>query len=127
MKNIAKMIDFLKKDMRRYALSKKAQFNMAVAAEEIFSNIVEYSYKNDKNKKVLLKTKAEGGFYYMTFVDDAEEYNPLLKENPDITLKIKDRKIGGLGVYLFKKLSDVQEYEYKNGQNILKIGISINK
>lgn len=48
-------------------------------------------------------------------------YDPLAKEEPDITLSAQERPIGGLGIYMVKKTMDDISYEYKEGQNILKI------
>lgn len=48
-------------------------------------------------------------------------YNPLEKEDPDITLSAEEREIGGLGIFMGKKSMDNIDYEYKDGQNILRI------
>ena len=49
-------------------------------------------------------------------------FRSLEREDPDVTLSAKERKIGGLGIYMVKKSMDDMSYEYKNGCNILKIG-----
>ena len=46
-------------------------------------------------------------------------YDPLAKDDPDVTLSAEDRQIGGLGIFLTKKLMDDMSYEYKDGKNIL--------
>jgi anti-sigma regulatory factor (Ser/Thr protein kinase) len=48
-------------------------------------------------------------------------YDPLAKADPDTTLSAEERDIGGLGIYMVKKSMDDIIYEYKDGQNILKI------
>ena len=55
------------------------------------------------------------------FSDNGVPYDPLAKADPDTTLSIEDREIGGLGIYMVKKSMDELTYEYQNGQNILKI------
>jgi anti-sigma regulatory factor (Ser/Thr protein kinase) len=57
----------------------------------------------------------------ITFIDKGVPYDPLAKEDPDITLSAEERGIGGLGIYMVKKSMDDIIYEYKDGQNILKI------
>jgi anti-sigma regulatory factor (Ser/Thr protein kinase) len=57
----------------------------------------------------------------ITFIDKGVPYDPLAKADPDITLSAEERDIGGLGVYMVKKSMDDIIYEYKDGQNILKI------
>ena len=126
-KKIKDVIDFLKKDMQEHKLSEKAQFNMVMASEEIFSNIAMYAYEVKENALATVLTSAENGFYYITFIDNGKKYNPLKAKEPDMSLEMKDRNVGGLGIFLAKKLSDTLTYSYKNKQNILVMGIAIDK
>jgi anti-sigma regulatory factor (Ser/Thr protein kinase) len=57
----------------------------------------------------------------ITFIDNGVPYDPLAKADPDTTLSAEERDIGGLGIYMVKKSMDDIIYEYKDGQNILKI------
>ena len=57
----------------------------------------------------------------ITFIDHGVAYDPLGKQDPDITLSAEERKIGGLGIYIVKKCMDEISYEYKDGKNILTI------
>lgn len=57
----------------------------------------------------------------VTFIDNGVPYDPLEKEDPDVTLNAEQREIGGLGIYMVKKTMDEIDYEYKDGQNILRI------
>ena len=57
----------------------------------------------------------------ITFIDNGTPYDPLAKADPDTTLSVEERDIGGLGIYMVKKTMDDISYEYRNGQNILRI------
>ncbi len=57
----------------------------------------------------------------ITFIDNGIPYDPLAKVDPDVTLSLEERDVGGLGIYLVKKTMDDILYEYKDGQNILRI------
>lgn len=57
----------------------------------------------------------------ITFIDRGVPYDPLTKEDPDVTLSAKEREIGGLGIFMTKKTMDDVSYEYKEGQNILRL------
>ena len=74
-----------------------------------------------KNEKII-EIKQQ---YPADTVYNGKKYNPLKNKNPDITSDLKDRKIGGLGVFLAKKLSDKISYAYENGKNVLTVGVSI--
>jgi len=125
-KKLAEVLAFIKKDMARYHLSEKSQFNMVTAAEEIFSNIAMYAYSSNKKAIVTINTNLKDNVYAISFKDNGKKYNPLENNDPDITADIKDKNIGGLGIFLVKKLTDIQTYVYKNNQNILTIGIYTN-
>ena len=57
----------------------------------------------------------------ITFIDSGIPYNPLAKEDPDVSLSAEERSIGGLGIFMVKKTMDKMEYEYTDKQNILKM------
>jgi anti-sigma regulatory factor (Ser/Thr protein kinase) len=52
-------------------------------------------------------------------VDDRVPSDPLAKEDPDVTLSVEERGVGGLGIFLTKQIMDDVAYEYREGQNIL--------
>ena len=55
----------------------------------------------------------------ITFVDHGVPYDPLAREDPDVTLSADEREIGGLGIFMTKQIMDDVAYEYKDGKNIL--------
>ena len=55
------------------------------------------------------------------FEDSGKKFDPLAKEDPDISLPVEERQIGGLGIFMVKKSMDKVTYEYKDGKNILTI------
>ena len=87
------------------------------ALEEVFVNVAKYAYEeggtvevtlsNDKNKVTFI------------FKDHGKEFNPLDREDPDITASSSEREIGGLGIFMAKNIMDDISYEYKDGYNIL--------
>ena len=91
------------------------QVNLIV--EEIFVNIVSYS----KAEFVTVNVEYNSPTLTIEFIDNGEEFNILLQEDPDLTDNIDDAKIGGLGILLAKELSDEIDYHYVNGENHLKI------
>jgi len=128
--NVERLKDFLmylKDDMGKQGLSKKAVFNMVMIAEEAFANIAQYAYSIKDNATVTIKTRKEDGMYYVKFTDNGRRYNPLKNKMPDITLDLKQREIGGWGVLLLKKLADSASYKWLNKQNVLELGVKVKK
>ena len=116
--NVLKFIDDGIKDIKDSKLLKK--FNLVV--EEIFVNIVSYAYSdNDTNNTVTISIKDNVDKTIITFIDSGKHFNPLIKDDPDLSLSVDKRPIGGLGIYLVKKMMDNVEYEYKDNKNILTI------
>ena len=103
----------------------KAVMQIGIAFDEIFSNIVFYAYnsKGGPCEIVLEELSCEDGKHgvSVSFIDEGPFYNPLEREDPDISLSAEERQIGGLGVLLVKKQMDDVSYEYKDNQNRLKL------
>ena len=100
----------------------KAMMQINVAVEEIFVNIAKYAYAPDKgNATVRVEVSGEPVAVTITFIDNGVPYDPLAKEDPDVTLSAEERKIGGLGIFMTKQLMDDVVYEYRDGRNILRL------
>ena len=118
--SLQKVIDFIDSHLEAAGCSAKAQMQMELAVEEIFVNIANYAYNPGKgNATVRVEVSGDPVTVTITFIDRGVPYDPLKKEDPDITLPAEERKIGGLGIFLTKKIMDDISYEYKDGQNIL--------
>ena len=100
----------------------KALSRIEIAAEEIFVNIAHYAYPDSEGDAVIeTEVTTDPPAIAITFRDSGEPYDPLAKEDPDITLSAEKRRIGGLGIFLVKKLMDEVAYKYEDGQNVLTI------
>lgn len=93
---------------------------LSVAMEELFVNVANYAYP-EKDGTVALELDAKDGKVTLQMSDHGIPFDPLQKPDPDTTLSVEDRPIGGLGIYMVKKTMDNTAYEYRDGQNILTI------
>ena len=98
----------------------KAQAQISVIIDEIFSNIVRHA-RGAKTAEIRFSFDPETRMVHLTFSDEGAPYNPIRHEEPNVSLPIEKRKIGGLGIFLVRKLSDGLSYEYANGKNILHV------
>ena len=99
--------------------SPKALMQINVAVEEIFVNIAHYAYSDKTGDAVIeVEISSEPKAITITFIDSGVKYDPLAKPDPDVTLSAKERKIGGLGIFMTKKFMDELSYEYRDGQNV---------
>ena len=92
-----------------------------IVFDEIYANIVNYSKANLATIFYII----ESGKLRITFTDNGIEYNPLEAAEPDTTLSAEERKIGGLGIFMVKKMTESMEYEHTDDKNILTLVISL--
>lgn len=120
--NITQAIDFVNKELQAFACPERARVQIDIAIDELLSNIAHYAYHPDAGLAIIrVEVNKEPLSVVISFIDNGNPYDPLEKEDPDITLSMEERKIGGLGIYMVKKSMDEISYEYKDGQNILRI------
>lgn len=89
----------------------------SICLEEMFVNVAHYAYPN-KDGDVTIRIDSENGMISVALIDQGTPFNPLEKRDPDVTLSIDQRDIGGLGIFMVKKSMDEVSYEYKNNSNI---------
>lgn len=120
--NIPAVTAFVDEQLEQYNCPVKAQMQIDIAIDELFSNIAYYAYTPKSGKATVRVEVTENPMsVVITFIDNGIPYDPLAKADPDITKSADEREIGGLGIFMVKKSMDEISYEYKNGQNILKI------
>ena len=120
--NIETVTDFVNEQLEALDCPIKAQMQIAIAIDELFGNIAHYAYNPEIGKATVRVEVIEDPLAVtITFIDNGVPYDPLAKADPDTTLSAEERDIGGLGIYMVKKSMDDITYEYKDGQNILKI------
>jgi len=120
--NLDQVIEFVNTELEEAECTPKIQMQIDLAVEEIFVNIANYAYNPETGPAtVRVEVKPDGSEVSITFIDHGVPYDPLAKEDPDITVKTEDRQIGGLGIFLVKKTMDDIRYQYVNGSNILTI------
>ncbi len=109
------LTQFLENALEEFGAPMSTVVKMNIALDEIFSNIVKFSGASYAK----ISCGQEEGGVFLRFEDNGIAYDPLKKEDADITLSAEDREIGGLGLLMVKKSMDAMEYAYENSKNIL--------
>lgn len=116
--NLAKATEFVRERLKNRNVSEKFIKQVELYVEEVFVNIAHYAYAPDiGDAEIFCDVSADK--ITVIFTDEGKRYDPLEKPDPDITLSAEERDIGGLGIFMTKKLTDDIRYEYKDGKNIL--------
>jgi anti-sigma regulatory factor (Ser/Thr protein kinase) len=121
MENMNAVMAFME-EHTKFIENLKTSYHLAIVTEELATNIFNYAYDGRAGKLAFsISNDPERRRVIMEFRDSGKEYNPLLQEDPDITGHVSERKIGGLGIMMAKKLSDEQGYVREGGQNVLTV------
>lgn len=120
--NVQTITDFVDERLEEMNCPVKAQMQIDIVIDELCSNVARYAYSDRTGKvTVSVDTVDKPMKVWLTFTDEGVPYNPLAKEDPDITLSAEERKLGGLGIYMVKKMMDEFRYEYKDGKNVVTV------
>jgi len=118
------VLAFLENELSGLECPPKVSHEIAIAAEEIFVNIAHYAYDPEVGEATVRCQVDSGGEQpqlTIEFLDSGKPYDPLQRQDPNVSLSAEERDIGGLGIFMAKRLMDDMRYEYKDGKNILTI------
>ena len=114
---LGEVVNFISAQLKKTNYPPNIQNEIEIATEEVFSNIVNYAYGQDGGRvKISVFTENE---VKIRFEDNGQPFNPHEQEAPDLDKPLNEREIGGLGLYMVKKIMDRVEYVRENGKNIL--------
>ena len=119
--NLAVVVNSILKELEANGCPQKIRKQIKLAVEEVFVNICSYAYESgsgmiETETEILRDTSSK---IIIRITDTGIPFDPLTGEDPDISLPIGRRPIGGLGIFMFKQIMDETVYEYKDGKNCL--------
>ncbi len=98
----------------------KTQMQIDLAVDEVLANIAMYAYPEGSGT-VMMRFCCTDRTAEIAFIDSGIPYNPLENPEPDVTLPAEKRKIGGLGIFLVRKMADEVLYRREDGKNVLTV------
>jgi len=104
---------------QKIGLSKKQIFEINLALDELFTNIISYGFKDEKEHIIRVTITPQNEELCLCIEDDGIPFNPSDFETPDVACSVENCKIGGLGIHIMRKLMDEICYERCNDKNIL--------
>ncbi len=118
-KNLWKVNAFIDEELEKAGCPMLTRTTIDVAVEEVFVNIFSYAYAPETGMAVIqMAVEGDPPCAEITLIDQGAPYDPLSRPDPDTSLSIRERKKGGLGVYMVKQSMDQVRYEYRDGKNI---------
>lgn len=100
----------------------KARTQVDVALDEILSNVAKFAYPGDGGTMTVSAFISHDPLAInLTIADEGAPFNPLTAPEPDTSLPLERRKVGGLGIMLVRKMMDSVSYERKGNYNLFTI------
>lgn len=122
---LQKLYDAMDSIAKEHSLSEELVNDLYMCIDEVFSNIVNYAYEGDGNGKH--EIEAEFNFDEQTkkikiaLIDKGRAFNPLEAAEPDLSLDLLDREIGGLGIFIVSNIMSSVEYSRLDDANKLEM------
>ena len=104
---------------RHAGLDDALAMSLNLALEEAVSNVLLYAYPPETDGQVDIDAVVREDRIDFTVSDSGIPFDPTTAPEPDLSADLKDRPVGGLGIYLVKRIMDQVSYKRKKGKNIL--------
>lgn len=118
--SVNSVVDYVDMMLDHIGCPTRARRQIHVVTDEVFSNIARYAYgQSTGDATVTLGFEQPNRMLVLTFEDHGVPFDPCQSHDPDTKLAIDDRPVGGLGIFMVKKIMDVVEYSRGDGCNVL--------
>ncbi len=125
LKEVDRVRRFLKDYVAGLGLAEESRLKIELALHEILVNIAMYAYPAGCCGEMSVRIWQESGAIVIEVRDRGIPFNPVKKKNPDLMLKLRHGRPGGLGVYLYRTLMDGLSYRRARGENVLTVRKSL--
>ena len=120
------VIAFVEDNAASAGVAPAKQSGLCLAGEEAFVNICTHALKDSKGE-VRLDCFSTATTFVLEIMDSGPEFNMLSVPEPDTSVELQQREIGGLGVHLIRNFTDHAEWRRQNNQNILRLTVNLDK
>lgn len=108
--NLSAIRDFIASAARAVEINEDTVENIMLAVDEACSNIIKHAYKSDPEGEIKIELDFSDGKFTVTIQDKGISFEPDLIPEPDLQKYYRQRRVGGLGMYLMKSLMDDVQY-----------------
>lgn len=120
-KHLSEVRDFVAKHAAEFGFKKQDVADIRLAVDEAYTNIIKHSYNYDDQKSVEIELGYNSDEFWISLHDTGESFDPTTYTKPDLRQQIKNKKRGGVGVYLIKKLMDDVKYHNEGSSNEIRM------
>lgn len=124
--DIALIAEFIERLCEEYRLSRDVSFNLNLALEEAVSNVMKYAYPEDEEHEIILDVNKDNNSITFILSDTGKPFDPTEVDDADITLSAEQRPIGGLGIFIIRKIMKSVKYKREGEKNVLMMKYELN-
>lgn len=111
--------NFVLSAMERWNLEKSLMPKVELVLEEVLANIIHYAYPETRGDMEVSCFLDAGGGLRIVVQDWGSPFDPSSREDPDVHKDLLERPVGGLGIFLVKRMVGEMRYERRDEKNIL--------
>lgn len=108
-------------------LAQQATFDITLAFDELLTNTISYGFETGSRHEIKVRLALDGAEFHGEIRDDGKAFNPLDIPDPDLSLDIDDRPVGGLGIFFVRQVMDGVDYRHEDGMNIVSLRKVLNR
>lgn len=125
-RDLARIPDLVSQFAEAQGLSEDEVFSINVALDEMLSNIIKYGYTDDAIHEIQIRLSVAGPVLAVEIEDDGQPFDPCAAAPVDVDAPLEERKVGGLGIHIVRKLMSEVGYARVNGRNRLVMKMLLN-
>lgn len=118
---LVELRSFLQLSLNVYGFSEVDRHQLILAVEEVCANLIIHSHACNPKELIYLEVKELKKKLTIEITDKGDAFNLLEYEVPDLKKVIEEKRKGGIGILLVKKIMDEIEFESKNGKNTCRL------
>lgn len=119
------VIAFVETNAEAAGVSPARCSGLCLAVEEAFVNICDYAFEDGRGQQVELACLATVDAFVLEIIDTGREFNPLSVPEPDLSIPLEQRQIGGLGVHFIRNFTDHADWRREDDRNRLRLTIKL--
>jgi sigma-B regulation protein RsbU (phosphoserine phosphatase) len=108
----------LREICERFELPQEVQNNFSIVLDDLLNNVVSYAFEDGEEHIIEVVMSTDGHRFIVSVTDEGVEFDPFLRQEPDIEADIDGRMIGGLGIHLIRNLMDDYSYRRVGHKNV---------
>ena len=116
---INRLHTFIEEVGEAFELPMKVVLNLNLVLEEAVTNVIMYAYPQEQNENIYLTAKKQDDRLVFVLTDSGIAFDPTQAPDADISLSADERQIGGLGIFLIRKIMNEVKYERIDDKNVL--------